>query len=89
MTKIKLGLLYGGKSAEHQVSLQTALAAIKALNQDKFEIHPIYITEQGQWVRGERIEGEVTDVEASKNEWCRKCDFSVIIKHRNHSICSF
>ncbi|MGG8397586.1 D-alanine--D-alanine ligase, partial [Bacillus cereus] len=30
MTKIKLGLLYGGKSAEHQVSLQTALAAIKA-----------------------------------------------------------
>lgn len=40
--------------------------AIKALNQDKFEIHPIYITEQGQWVRGERIEGEVTDVEALK-----------------------
>jgi D-alanine-D-alanine ligase len=66
VTKIKLGLLYGGKSAEHQVSLQTALAAIKALNQDKFEIHPIYITEQGQWVRGERIEGEVTDVEALK-----------------------
>ncbi len=66
LTKIKLGLLYGGKSAEHQVSLQTALAAIKALNQDKFEIHPIYITEQGQWVRGERIEGEVTDVEALK-----------------------
>ena len=66
MTKIKLGLLYGGKSAEHQVSLQTALAAIKALNQDKFEIHPIYITEQGQWVRGERIEGEVTDVETLK-----------------------
>ncbi|MGG5740602.1 MULTISPECIES: D-alanine--D-alanine ligase [Bacillus] len=64
MTKIKLGLLYGGKSAEHQVSLQTALAAIKALNQDKFEIHPIYITEQGQWMRGERIEGEVTNVEA-------------------------
>ncbi|MFP3513311.1 D-alanine--D-alanine ligase, partial [Peribacillus sp. SIMBA_075] len=39
---------------------------IKALNQDKFEIHPIYITEQGQWVRGERIEGEVTDVEVLK-----------------------
>ncbi|WP_017154236.1 D-alanine--D-alanine ligase [Bacillus bingmayongensis] len=64
MTKIKLGLLYGGKSAEHQVSLQTALAAIKALNQEKFEIHPIYITEQGQWMRGERIEGEVTSVQA-------------------------
>ncbi|KEK18062.1 D-alanine--D-alanine ligase [Bacillus manliponensis] len=66
MMKIKLGLLYGGKSAEHQVSLQTALAVIKALDQEKFEIHPIYITEQGQWMRGERIEGEVATVEALK-----------------------
>ena len=49
---------------EHRISLQTALAAIKALNQEKFEIHPIYITEQGQWMRGERIEGEVTSVQA-------------------------
>ncbi|CAG9613838.1 D-alanine--D-alanine ligase [Bacillus rhizoplanae] len=62
--KIKLGLLYGGKSAEHQVSLQTALAVSKALDQEKFEVHPIYITEQGQWVRGERIEGEVKSVQA-------------------------
>lgn len=62
--KIKLGLLYGGKSAEHQVSLQTALAVSKALDQEKFEVHPIYITEQGQWVRGERLEGEVDSVQA-------------------------
>ncbi|SFD35257.1 D-alanine--D-alanine ligase [Bacillus sp. 491mf] len=61
--KIKLGLLYGGKSAEHQVSLQTALAVSKALDQEKFEVHPIYITEQGQWVRGERLEGEVNSVQ--------------------------
>ena len=55
---------------ENQLSIKfryrRLFAAIKALNQDKFEIHPIYITEQGQWVRGERIEGEVTDVEALK-----------------------
>ncbi|MBO9131385.1 D-alanine--D-alanine ligase [Bacillus sp. 165] len=62
--KIKLGLLYGGKSAEHQVSLQTALAVIKALDREKYEIHPIYITEQGQWMRGECIEGEVQEVAA-------------------------
>lgn len=62
--KIKLGLLYGGKSAEHQVSLQTALAVSKALDQEKFEVHPIYITEQGQWVRGERLDGEVNSVQA-------------------------
>ncbi|MFD3450438.1 D-alanine--D-alanine ligase [Microbacteriaceae bacterium 4G12] len=62
--KIKLGLLYGGKSAEHQVSLQTALAVIKALDQHKFDIYPIYITEQGQWMKGDRLEGEVNDVKA-------------------------
>ena len=36
--KTKIGLLYGGKSAEHKVSLQTALAVIKALDLEKFEI---------------------------------------------------
>ena len=45
--KTKLGLLYGGKSAEHEVSLQTALAVIKALDLEKFDIHPIYITKEG------------------------------------------
>ncbi|HWO96163.1 MAG TPA: D-alanine--D-alanine ligase [Bacillus sp. (in: firmicutes)] len=60
--KIKLGLLYGGKSAEHQVSLQTALSVIGALNQDKYEIHPIYITESGEWVRGALLTGPVEDV---------------------------
>lgn len=64
--KTKLGLLYGGKSAEHQVSLQTALAVTKALDRNKFDIYPIYITEQGQWRKGNRIEGDVTSVESLK-----------------------
>jgi D-alanine-D-alanine ligase len=62
--KTKLGLLYGGKSAEHQVSLQTALAVIKALNHDKFDIYPIYITEQGNWIKGDKIDGPVENVGA-------------------------
>ena len=49
--KTSLGLVYGGKSAEHNVSLQTALAVTKALNTEKFDIHPIYITEKGEWQR--------------------------------------
>ncbi|MGM9985764.1 MAG: D-alanine--D-alanine ligase [Bacillaceae bacterium] len=62
--KIQLGLLYGGKSAEHAVSLQTALAVTKALNKEKYDIHPIYITEQGQWIRGTKITDKVNGVEA-------------------------
>lgn len=60
--KVKLGLLYGGKSAEHKVSLQTALAVIKALDHSKYDIHPIYISEQGEWIRGSQLTGPVEDV---------------------------
>jgi D-alanine-D-alanine ligase len=60
--KVKLGLLYGGKSAEHKVSLQTALAVIKALNLEKYEIHPIYISEDGEWIRGNQLTEPVEHV---------------------------
>ncbi|MBM6617711.1 D-alanine--D-alanine ligase [Bacillus suaedaesalsae] len=62
--KIKLGLLYGGKSAEHKVSLQTALAVTKALDLTKFEVHPIYITDKGEWIRGAELQAPATDVKA-------------------------
>ncbi|RFU67889.1 D-alanine--D-alanine ligase [Bacillus sp. V59.32b] len=60
--KTKLGLLYGGKSAEHHVSMQTAMAVIKALDSEKFDIHPIYITEEGEWVKGPQLTGPVESV---------------------------
>jgi D-alanine-D-alanine ligase len=62
--KTKLGLLYGGKSAEHKVSLQTALAVIRALDLEKFEIHPIYINTEGQWIKGPQLTGPVENVRA-------------------------
>lgn len=62
--KTKLGLLYGGKSAEHQVSLQTALAVIKALDLEKFEIHPIYINTEGQWIKGPQLNEPTENVKA-------------------------
>ena len=62
--KTKLGLLYGGKSAEHQVSLRTALAVIQALDHRKFDIHPIFISEKGEWFKGPQLDGPVENVEA-------------------------
>ncbi|MEI5909387.1 D-alanine--D-alanine ligase [Bacillus spongiae] len=62
--KTRLCLLYGGKSAEHTVSLNTAKAVIKAMDRDKFEIHPIYITTEGRWVKGPLIEGPVEEIKA-------------------------
>ncbi|MGD6845347.1 D-alanine--D-alanine ligase [Bacillus infantis] len=60
--KKKLGLLYGGKSAEHKVSMQTALAVIKALDLEKFDIYPVYITEEGEWVKGPMLEAPAESV---------------------------
>lgn len=62
MMKTKIGLLYGGKSAEHDVSMQTAMAVIKALDLEKFEIHPIYISTSGEWIKGQQLLGPVTNV---------------------------
>ncbi|WP_276356668.1 D-alanine--D-alanine ligase [Cohnella caldifontis] len=51
-SKIRVGLVYGGRSGEHEVSLQTALAVLKAFDYDKYELIPFYITKQGQWRSG-------------------------------------
>ena len=64
LMKTKLGLLYGGKSAEHQVSLQTALAVIRALDLEKFEIHPIYINVEGEWIKGPQLTAPVENVKS-------------------------
>lgn len=62
--KTKLCLLYGGKSAEHEVSLQTAKAVIQALDLEKFEIDPIFINAEGNWIKGPQIVGPVENVKA-------------------------
>ncbi|MCC3374859.1 D-alanine--D-alanine ligase [Cohnella sp. REN36] len=50
--KVRVGLVYGGRSGEHEVSLQTALAVLKAFDYDKYELVPFYITKSGQWRSG-------------------------------------
>lgn len=47
--KIRVGVLFGGKSAEHEVSIQSARNIIEALDKTKFTALPIHITKQGAW----------------------------------------
>ncbi|MCL2634047.1 MAG: D-alanine--D-alanine ligase [Oscillospiraceae bacterium] len=53
--KIKIGLFFGGKSTEHEVSIITALQAYNAFNKDKYEVVPIYITKENQFFTSEHI----------------------------------
>lgn len=55
--KLTVGLIYGGKSGEHEVSLQTAFAVSKAFDYAKYELLPFYITKQGEWRVGEKLTG--------------------------------
>ncbi|HEY6250612.1 MAG TPA: D-alanine--D-alanine ligase [Candidatus Angelobacter sp.] len=50
MKKLRVGVLFGGRSGEHEVSLLSAASVLKATNQDKYEVVPIGITKAGQWV---------------------------------------
>ena len=54
MNKIKIAVLMGGKSSEHEVSLVTGENVIKNLNQDKYEIRPIKITKENKWLLKEK-----------------------------------
>jgi D-alanine-D-alanine ligase len=60
--KVRVGLVYGGRSGEHDVSLKTALAVIQAFNHTKYEIVPFYIDRTGGWRSGPALTGPVDSV---------------------------
>jgi len=47
--KIRVGVLFGGKSAEHEVSLQSAKYVIDAINKDRYEVVLIRLDKKGRW----------------------------------------
>lgn len=64
--KKKIVLLYGGKSAEHDVSLLTAKAVIGALDFAKYEVYPIFISKDGNWNAGPVLECATENIEDLK-----------------------
>lgn len=48
--KLKVGLIFGGRSGEHEVSLRSAGSVIEALDAEKYEIVPLAITKEGRWL---------------------------------------
>jgi len=50
MKKLRVGVLFGGRSGEHEVSLLSAASVLKAIDKSKYEVVAIGITKQGRWV---------------------------------------
>ena len=53
--KIKLGIFFGGKSVEHEISIITANQAYNSINKEKYEVVPIYISKKGLLYTGENL----------------------------------
>ena len=53
--KIKVGVIYGGETVEHEVSIITALQAMEHINQEKYDIVPIYISKDRIWYTGKML----------------------------------
>ncbi len=53
MSKLKVTVVFGGMSGEHEVSLVSATSVIEAMDPEKYEITEVGITEDGRWLSGE------------------------------------
>jgi D-alanine-D-alanine ligase len=70
MKKLRVGVLFGGRSGEHEVSLLSAASVLNAIDKSKYEVIPIGITKQGRWVtaaHAERLlQGKSTDTSEAR-----------------------
>ncbi len=53
--KTNIGVFFGGRSTEHEISVISASQAMHAINRDRFDVTPIYITKQGEWFTGDAL----------------------------------
>lgn len=75
---IKVGVIFGGESVEHEISIISAVQAMYKLDNEKYEVIPIYITKDGEWYTGEILKDMETykDIDILK----RYCKNVVLIK---------
>src|SRR5487761_1176582 len=50
MKKLRVGILFGGRSGEHEVSLLSAASVVQAIDHNKYEVQLIGITKEGRWL---------------------------------------
>ncbi|WP_430691499.1 D-alanine--D-alanine ligase family protein [Mesorhizobium vachelliae] len=56
-TRLRIGVLFGGRSAEHEVSLLSATNVMRALDPAKYDAVPIFVTREGQWLQSRFEDG--------------------------------
>lgn len=64
--KLRVGVLFGGRSGEHEVSLLSAVSILKAIDSKKYDVVPIGITRQGRWLTGTNAQNLLEDATPSQ-----------------------
>jgi D-alanine-D-alanine ligase len=59
--KIRVGIIFGGRSGEHEVSLRSAESIIKAIDRTRYEVVPIGITKEGRWLQSGDVKALLPD----------------------------
>ena len=78
--RIKVGVIFGGESVEHEISIISAIQAMNHMDEEKYEIIPIYITKDRQWYTGEMLR----DVESYKDlELIKQYAKNVVLYYKN------
>ena len=66
MRRLRIGVLFGGRSTEHEVSILSARSIIAAMNPERFEPVPLYIDKNGRWLVGGSLKRLVSEDDARK-----------------------
>src|SRR5438876_7698396 len=74
MKKLRVGILFGGRSGEHEVSLLSAASVIEAIDKNKYEVIPIGITKEGRWVTSGHAERLLRGPQAGAQKHLRAGD---------------
>lgn len=92
MSKLKLGVIFGGMSTEHYVSITSGTSVIKNLNKEKYEIYPIYIDKDGKWYEYSKKVSEIDILQVGEGieekvlisnpiEYLQECDVIFPVLH--------
>ncbi len=83
--KIKVAVLFGGKSVEHEVSIISALQAIESIDKDKYQVIPIYITKENDFYYGKGI-GNIEEYKNIKNLLAKSSQITFVNSGGKHYI---
>lgn len=85
MAKENVCIVYGGKSAEHDVSILTAQNVLNAIDKAQYQVDIIYITNDGDWIKGaESIDYKIEDIEKLRLQSEELTPISRLLEQSNH-----